>query len=184
MDTLQLILNTIDPVLIFPYRLFENPMTGWWIGTFLLAMWAVIIGEITLAVASRVNRAAVSDNLDETLYYHEQSLKAKQAGDEKAYRGINKLANEAYGKSFFLLMAMGMAALWPAFFAAAWLEKRFGDIHFSVPDWAGGFELSFLAPFLLFYLFQRITWANGKKHLLPLLTGSLTLPRGRHLTPH
>jgi hypothetical protein len=103
------------------------------------------------------------------MYYHEQSMKAKQAGDEKAFKGINKLANEAYGKSFFLLMAMGMAALWPAFFAVAWLEKRFGNIGFMMPDWAGGVELSFTAPFILIYILLRVAWAKSKKKILPTL---------------
>ena len=167
MDPLEIILRTIDPVLIQPYRLFENPMTGWWAGTALLAFWSVLIGELTLATAYYINRAAVSKNLDETLYYHEQSMKAKQAGDETAYQGINKLANEAYGKSFFLLMAMGMASLWPAFFAAAWLDKRFGDIVFVLPPWAGGFELSFLAPFVIFYVLMRVAYGRLKKMILP-----------------
>ncbi|MDZ7665678.1 MAG: hypothetical protein U5K27_10200 [Desulfotignum sp.] len=84
MDAIQPLLNFIDPVLIYPYRLFDNPMTGWWVGTFCLAAWAVLIGEITMAIAGRINRSAVSTNLDDTMYYHEQSMKAKQAGDEKA----------------------------------------------------------------------------------------------------
>lgn len=33
---------------------------------------------------------------------------------------MNKLANEAFGRGFFLKAAMGMASLWPAFLAAAW----------------------------------------------------------------
>ena len=167
MDSIQGILTFIDPVLIYPYRLFDNPMAGWWVGTFCLAAWAVLIGEITMAVVGRINRSAVSTNLDETMYYHEQSMKAKQAGDEKAYKGINKLANEAYGKSFFLLMAMGMAALWPAFFAVAWLDQRFGSIGFTLPAWAGGGELSFTAPFILMYIFLRVAWSRIKKKRKP-----------------
>jgi len=162
---MQSILNFIDPVLIFPYRAFENPMLGWWAGTCCLAFWAVLIGEITMAIAGRLNRAAVSTNLEDTMFYHEQSLKAKQAGDEKAYKGINKLANEAYGKSFFLLMAMGMAALWPAFFAVAWLDKRFGEFTFPMPGWAGGLELNFVAPFVLVYICMRVGWGRIKKKL-------------------
>ncbi|MFP4347046.1 MAG: hypothetical protein ACLFQY_02090 [Desulfococcaceae bacterium] len=167
MDPLEILLKTIDPVLILPYRMFDNPMAGWWAGTALLAFWSVLIGELTLATAYYINRAAVSKNLDETLYFHEQSMKAKQAGDETAYKGINKLANEAYGKSFFLLMAMGMASLWPAFFAAAWLDKRFGDIVFTMPSWSGGLELSFLAPFIILYVLMRAACGRVKRWILP-----------------
>lgn len=163
MDILTPILRYVDPVLIFPYRFFENPMSGWWAGTFCLSAWAVCLGEITMAVAGRINHKPISDNLDKTLYYHEQSMKAKAAGDETAYKGINKLANEAYGKSFFLMMAMGMATLWPAFFAAAWLELRFSDVLFSLPSWALGLDLSFIAPFILIYIFQRMTLGKIKK---------------------
>ena len=169
MDSIQNILNFIDPVLIYPYRLFDNPMVGWWVGTFCLAAWAVLIGEITMAIANRVNKATISSNLADTMYYHEQSMKAKQAGDDEAYKGINKLANESYGKSFFLLMAMGMAALWPAFFAAAWLDERFGGIKFTMPVWAGGLELSFVAPFILVYIFLRVTWSKSKNKILSII---------------
>jgi hypothetical protein len=124
-----------------------------------------VIGELTMAIVFRINRKPVAEYSEQTLYYHEQSLKAKQAGDEKAYKGINKLANEAYGKSFFLFIAMGMASLWPAFFAAAWLNLRFGDIEFALPDWAGGFELNFIAPFVIVYILVRLVFSRIKRHI-------------------
>ncbi len=163
MDSLPSILHLIDPILIFPYRQFENPMVGWWVGTFCVALWSVIIGELTMSVVGRINRKPVSDNFDETLHYHELSMKAKAAGDETAYKGINKLANEAYGKSFFLMMAMGMAGLWPAFFAAAWLQMRFSEFRFPLPSWALGLDFNFIAPFILFYIFQRMSWGHFKR---------------------
>jgi hypothetical protein len=165
MDIINWFLNTIDPLLILPYRWFESPLLGWWVGTFILAGWAALIGELTLAVAYRINRRHIAKNWEQTHYYHEQSLKAKSAGDETAYKGINKLANEAYGKSFFLSMAMGMASLWPAFFAAAWLNSRFGEIVFVLPKWAGGFELNFMAPFILLYIAVRFLFAKLKPYL-------------------
>jgi hypothetical protein len=165
MEQIAWLLTQIDPVLIYPYRWFEHPMLGWWVGTFILALWASLLGELTLAVAYRLNRKYIARNLDQTSYYHLQSLKAKQAGDEKAYKGINKLANEEFGKSFFLFMAMGMASLWPAFFAAAWLNKRFGDIVFVMPKWAGGLELSFIAPFIILYIVARMIFSRLKPYL-------------------
>lgn len=163
MDPIVWLLTTIDPVLITPFRFFTDPMTGWWVGIGALAFWSVLLGELTMAIVFRINRSAVAENMDETAYYHEQSMKAKQAGDETAYKGINKLANEAYGKSFFLMIAMGMAALWPAFFAAAWLDMRFGDIVFTLPKWAGGLELNFLAPFILCYVGMRAAYSRIKR---------------------
>jgi hypothetical protein len=165
MDPIVPFLKTIDPFLIAPYRVFDDPVLGWWLGTLVLAFWSVLVGELTLAVVYRINRAPVSEYSKQTLYYHEQSLKAKQAGDEQAYKGINKLANEAYGKSFFLFIAMGMASLWPAFFAAAWLNLRFGDIVLALPKWAGGFELNFIAPFVLLYIPVRVVFSRIKRFI-------------------
>lgn len=163
MDPIAPFLVPLDPILVTPYRFFENPMIGWWVGTFVLAFWAVLLGEMTVALVSRINRKAIEHRWKETAYYHEQSLKAKAAGDENAYEGINKLANEAYGKSFFLYIAMGMASLWPAFFAAAWLNLRFGHLGFILPKWIGGLELSFLAPFVLLYIAVRILFVKIKR---------------------
>jgi hypothetical protein len=165
MDLINWFLNTIDPVLISPYRWFENPLLGWWAGTFVLALWAALLGELTLAIAYRINRSHIAKNMEKTQYYHERSLNAKASGDEAAYKGINRLANEAFGKSFFLFMAMGMASLWPAFFAAAWLNERFADIVFALPRWAGGFELNFIAPFIILYIVARVLLGRLKPYL-------------------
>jgi hypothetical protein len=162
MDPIAPFLSLIDPVLIAPYRIFENPLIGWWAGTFVLAFWSVLIGELTLIGVHRINRKPAVEYAEQTHYFHEQSLKAKQAGDEQAYRGINKLATEAYGKTFFLFVAMGMASLWPAFFAAAWLTTRFGDIVFTLPKWAGGLELSHIAPFIVCYICVRLAFSKIK----------------------
>ncbi|MGD8990208.1 MAG: hypothetical protein PVI00_02010 [Desulfobacterales bacterium] len=177
MDVITWLLNTIDPVLIAPYRWFANPMLGWWIGTFILALWATLIGELTLAVAYRINRNHIAKNLEQTQYYHQRSLNAKAAGDESAYKGINRLANEAFGKSFFLFMAMGMASLWPAFFAAAWLNRRFADIVFTLPKWAGGLDLNFIAPFVILYIFARVLFGKLKPYLPFLNQFARQLPK-------
>ena len=168
MDPIAPLLEIIDPFLIAPFRFFDDPILGWWVGTLVLAFWTVLVGELTVAAVFRINRAVTVEQWKETTYYHEQSLKAKQAGDESAYKGINKLANEAYGKSFFLFIAMGMASICPAFFAAAWLNMRFGEIVFSLPKWIGGVELSFLAPFVLLYLAVRILFSKLKR-VIPFL---------------
>jgi len=177
-DPIAWIVETIDPVLIFPYRLFANPVLGWWVGTFVLAVWACLLGELTLAAAHAANRRYILRHFDQIDYYHERSLRAKAAGDEAAYKGINKLANEAYGKSFFLMMAMGMASLWPAFFAAAWLSRRFGELTFALPPWAGGLELNYLAPFIILYILTRVLWVQLKRRLPSRAEGSTSRTAG------
>jgi hypothetical protein len=180
MDPIAWFLIKIDPLLIAPYRWFVNPLCGWWVGTFFLALWAGVLSELTLAAAYRANRGQIARNWQHTRYYHSQSFKAKQAGDEKAYTGINRLANEAFGKSFFLFAAMGMGSLWPAFFAAAWLNKRFGDIVFELPLWPGGVELNFLAPFVVLYIAARMIIGRLKRYLPLLKPASIDL---EHKTP-
>ncbi len=178
MEFITWFLLKIDPVLIAPYRFFSNPMLGWWAGTFVLACWATLLGELTMAVAYLFNRSAMEKSAERALYYQEQSLKARQAKDEKSYKMINKLANEAYGKSFFLSIAMGMGSLWPVFFAAAWLDKRFGDLVFELPGWAGGFELSFIAPFIILYIVARIISHKARPYISLLRPPARKQPSG------
>ena len=161
MAHLDSIIHFIDPFLIAPYRWTCTPFWGWWIGTFILSCWAAILGELTLAVAYRVNRTEVKERLGETSLYQQRSLNALKSGDKKAYKSINRLANEAYGKSFFLMTAMGMSSLWPAFFAAAWLQKRFGDLRFPFPAMDEG--INFVPYFIICYVLARITVGYFKK---------------------
>lgn len=170
------LLLQIDPVLIRPYRWFDGPMLSWWLGTFFVALWAAVIGQVTMALVNRVNRDVVKEQMDETSMYQERSMNALKSGDKKAYKQINKLANEAFGKSFFTLAAMGMASLWPVFFAAAWLEKRFGEFVFTLPAWAGGVEFSFLAPFIILYIAVSFLLYKAKPYI------SLFRPPGRDLS--
>ncbi len=157
----------VDALLIAPYRWFGDPATGWFVGSFILAVWAVLLGELSLALAFRGNRAHIARLLGKSRYFHEQSLAARGAGERKAYAGINRLANEAYGKSFFLLLAMGMGSLWPAFFAMAWLDMRFGELSFSLPAWAGGAEPGVAAPFVVLYLLARFLMGRVRPLVIP-----------------
>ncbi len=164
MNYLNSLLLAVDSFLIAPYRWADDPMLGWWVGTFILAIWAGILGELTLAAAYRINGAAMSQRLDETAYYQERSINALKSGDKPSYKAINRLANDAFGRSFFLLMAMGMSSLWPAFLAGAWLQSRFGDLRFSFPFFDNG--LNFLPFFLICYIIARILVSGVKKRMI------------------
>jgi hypothetical protein len=178
------LLLQIDGVLIAPYRWVPDPVAGWFVGTLLLAAWAVLLGELSLSLAYRGNRGRIGELLERTRYYHEQSLKARGAGAQRSYRGINRLANEAYGKSFFLLLAMGMGSLWPVFLAMAWLDQRFGDLSFRFPEWAGGLEAGFVVPFLVCYLPVRIAFGKLRPLASSLVQSSFLRSRtSRRSTP-
>lgn len=163
------LLQTIDPVLIQPFRWLDSPTLSWWLGTFFVALWAAIVGEITMAVVSKVNRTAVKESKDELIRYRDSSMNALKSGDKKAYKQINKLANEAYGKTFFLTLAMGMASIWPVFLAAAWFQERFGEIRFPFPYVEDGLNF---APYLFIcYIIARVLVGRIKKALVQLIAG-------------
>ncbi|MBC8177145.1 MAG: hypothetical protein ISR61_09585 [Desulfobacteraceae bacterium] len=133
MDFVSGFVETIDYFLIAPYRWSGNPVIGWWTGTTILAVWAALLGKLTIALVFRVNRSHIKETVGEMAQRHSQSMNALKAGDRTAYKAINKLANEAFGKSFFLQVAMASASLWPIPCALAWLQIRFSSIRFSLP---------------------------------------------------
>ena len=167
METAHLLLQWIDAFLIAPYRWPENPLAGMWLGNHFAGSLGRPFGDATHALVYRVNRHQIEHDAKKTIYYHDQSIKAKGSGDEASYKEINRLANDSFGKSYFLLIATGMASLWPPFLAAAWLNLRFGELDFQFPAWAGGFTLSFIAPFIICYIAIRVLWGKVKKKLGP-----------------
>ncbi len=133
MDAISGLIQAIDALLIVPYRWPGHPLIGWWLGTSLLAVWTVLFGRLTMALVFRVNRVYIKETVDEVSLRHHQSMNALKAGDRAAYRGINRLANEAFGKSFFMQIAMAAASLWPIPVALAWLHMRFSAVDFPLP---------------------------------------------------
>ena len=133
MDIVSSLMNGVDQILITPYRWPKNAMEGWWLGTTFLALWVTLLGRVTLALVMRVNLSHVREGLAETSLRHTQSMNALKAGDKESYKAINKLANEAYGKTFFLQIAMATASLWPIPLALGWLQLRFSDVRFPLP---------------------------------------------------
>lgn len=149
----------LDPYLIWAYRLPGAAWVGFLVGTLVLATLALIIGEFTISLAFLAARKVIQKTADTAVKYQNLSIEALQAGDKKAYSATNKLANEAFGKSFFLQIALSTARLWPIFLALAWMQTRFADIEFPLPR--VGLSLGYLSIFLLMYiaayfLFKRL----------------------------
>ncbi len=144
--------------MIAPYRFWGNPVIGWWLGTFLLALWSTILGRLTMTLVFRVNRKTVRESVEQTANHHQQSMNALRSGDKSAFKAINTLANEAYGKTFFLQVAMASSSLWPVPLALAWLEMRFSSVNFPFPlnlPFTGG-TVNYVFIFLLVYICTRI----------------------------
>jgi hypothetical protein len=161
-------MEILNPFLIHLYRLTGYPLADYFLGTFLLAFLTVLVGELTISLVFRVNRKhleALNEKVDRMNRLSEQAL---QQGDEKSYRAVNKEGNDAFGHLFFNKFGLSTAALWPIFFALAWMQGRFALISLPIPFL--GWGLNYLALFILCYIMTRIIF-NRLKPRLPYFKG-------------
>lgn len=146
----------LDPYLIWFYRITGHARLDFLLGTFTLALMAVIIGELNIALAYLAARRRIERVTDEAVKYQNLSLAALTAGDKVAYRAANRLANDAFGHSFFMQIALSAAFLWPAGFFLAWMSYRFWDLEFPLPfipyalGYIGVFLILFVAAYFAF----------------------------------
>jgi len=151
----------IDPFVIWFYRLTGYTFLDFLIGTFVLALIAVVVGEFTISLAFLVTRRAIEHNTDNVVRYQSISVDAIEAGDKATYTAANKLANEAFGKSFFQQLALASGFLWPIPFALGWMQYRFEGVEFSLlfTDYTVGYPCVFIPLFVLAYLvFKRVKY--------------------------
>ena len=167
MDIFTYLYQIIDKAIIPFYRLTENPLIGYYLGTLVLSLASVIAGEYSIAFAFRLNKVMIKREADRIDHFQNLSFEALKAGDKEAFKACNGIANEAYGKSFFTQITLSAASLWPAFLALGWMQYRFSEVEFhlpfSVPLIGGTF--GYFATFLLCYITVRI--AAGKiRHVI------------------
>lgn len=158
MDT---VFEFVDPCLIVFYRLSGYTFADFLFGTFVLALIAVIIGELTISVVFLMSRRRIDKVNSEVVKYQNLSADALTAGDKAAYAAANKLANDAFGKSFFMQFGLSAAFLWPVFFMLAWMQPRFYGVEFRIlfTDYSVGFICVFVALYAAAYLiFKRIKY--------------------------
>ena len=103
------------------------------LGTLALAVLSLLVGEFTSFLASCIVRRHFEQVAGEAKRYQDLSMEALKAGDRPAYEAANKLANEAFGKSFFMQVALSATFLWPIFFALGWMQYRFLEVAFPLP---------------------------------------------------
>ncbi len=164
MDTLILFL---DKYFITLYKLTGNPLIDYFLGTFFLSLLAVIIGEFSISIAFRVNKRYIDSINKDLVEKNNLSMEAMRAGDGKAYKACNRLANDAFGKVFFCMIALSAASLWPVFFALAWMQYRFIGIELPLPVGVPifGESIGYFFTFFLFYILSRIIFKNVKNKL-------------------
>ena len=133
METWTTLYLWTDRFLISFYRLVDNPILGYYLGTAVLCLLCVVIGQITLATTFLWNRRHIDRDNQEMVHMHNLSVKALILKDKKAYKLCNKQANDAFGKVFFSQIAMSISSLWPVPFALAWMQTRFSEVAFELP---------------------------------------------------
>jgi hypothetical protein len=168
LHTLRTVMETVfeflDPYFIQLYRLSGYTFVDFLFGTFVLALTAVIVGELTISVVFLLSYRRIDTINAEVVRYQKLAADALSAEDNEAYAAANKLANDAFGKSFFQQFGLSAAFLWPVFFALAWMQTRFVDVEFPLlfSDVSLGFIGVFIALYAAAYLIIKKT-----KHRLP-----------------
>lgn len=152
-----------DPYLLSLYRLTGIESLDGLIGTFLVALLVVVIGEFTISIVFRINRKHLDRLNDNLKKYSELSQEALRLGDEASYKALNKQANDAYGHVFFNKFGLSAAALWPAFFALDWMQPHFAEAGVAIPGFPSG--VNYVVVFLLCYILARIVFGRLKRHL-------------------
>ncbi|MBW1975317.1 MAG: hypothetical protein JRI45_07070 [Deltaproteobacteria bacterium] len=157
----------LDPYLITLYRLVKDPIIGFFLGTFLLATTAVIIGQFSISLAFLVNRRYVEKLNSQLVYWNNLSVDALKKGDKETYKNANNEANQFFGKLFFLSIAYSAASLWPAPFLLGWMQMRFGLIEFPIPFPLPviGSNVSYTAIFIPFFIIVYLTFQKLQSHL-------------------
>ena len=157
----------IDSFLMWFFRFPSSPVTGYFIGVLVLAIMSVLIGELSVAMAYRLNRVLISDTVHDMDHFQNLSIQALKVRDKAAFRACNSIANDAYGKSFFSMVTLSAASLWPVFLALGWLQFRFSEVTFPMP--LMNFTAGYIATFIFCYILVRFV-LNKIRHRFSLNT--------------
>lgn len=158
------VFELMDPYLIQLYRLSGYTFADFLFGTFMLALMAVIIGELTISVVFLFSRRRIDNVNAEVVKYQNLSSDALAAGDKAAYSATNKMANDAFGRSFFMQFGLSAAFLWPIFFMLEWMQTRFSEVEF--PILFSDLSLGFIGVFIVLYAAAYLMFKKNK-HRLP-----------------
>ena len=149
----------IDPYLIWFYRLTGYSFVDFFLGTFVLAVITLLIGEFCISLVFLISHKRIAEVSDEVVRYQNLSVDAAAAGDKTAYHATNELANDAFGRTFFMQIAFSAAFVWPIFFALTWMGYRFADVEFRLlfTDYTVSYPCVFIPLFIGAYLiFKRL----------------------------
>jgi hypothetical protein len=153
----------LDPYLIWFYRLSGSAAVNFLLGTLVLAVLCLLVGEFTSFLASCLVRRHFEQVSGEAKRYQDLSMEALKSGDRTAYEGANKLANEAFGKSFYSQVALSATFVWPIFFALGWMQYRFLEVTLPLPF--TGFSLGYIGVFIVLYIPSYFVFKRVKRRV-------------------
>ncbi len=172
----QTVFTRLDAALILLYRLPEDSLSGFLLGTLALVLACVLAGELAMLGAMRLNRSHYRAQDEEMTRMHNLSIRAVAGGDKTAYKAANKLANEAFGKAFFARAALFSVSLWPVPFALGWMAARFQGVDIPIPFTDAATH--YVAVFLAMYVPARVLFSRIKPRL-PLFRTEIALQAAR-----
>lgn len=161
-------MRLFDPVLIEFFRLTGYTLLDFFIGVFCLCMICVVLGELTISAAIRLNRRHLKTLKHEVSQHEALSMQAYADGDQVSYKALNKAANDAWGRYFFTMAAYSAGILWPVPFALAWMQTRFQSVEFELAfplNLVLGNTVGYPFIFIPVYILARIVF----KYLRPKL---------------
>jgi hypothetical protein len=153
----------VDPCLIWFYRITGHGLADFLIGTGVLALFAIIIGEFTLSLTFLILKKRIDHYTAKASKYQRLSLEALMEGDKGTYKAGNRLANDAFGKAFFIQIAMSAGFLWPAFFVLAWMDYHFAGLEFGLPF--TDLTLGYIGVLILLYIPIYLVFRKLKYYL-------------------
>jgi hypothetical protein len=166
-ETMNQFYGWIDGFLIVFYRFTDIPILDYMIGTFCLSMMAVLIGEVTVSLALKVNRPYLDELSGRMSRKEKLSIEAYEQGNVAGYQALNKEATDAWGKKFFAMMAHSAAILWPIPFALGWMQTRFQDVDFAIsfPFTLITDSVGYTFSFFPIYVLSRIVFGHLRPYL-------------------
>lgn len=167
MDMMRAFLLSLDPYIIWAFRLAEDPWAGFFLGSLVLNLVCVVMGDVTSVLARRMNRKVYGRYHDDMVRHHNLSIKALRQSDKDAYKAVNKQAHEAFGKYFFSQAGAFTLSIWPLPFALAWMDLRFGGVPMTLPFSLPGVGQDVFFPFFFIpiYIIVRILYGRIMRRL-------------------
>lgn len=157
-----------DSFLIFFYRITGQAPVDYFIGTFVLALICVMVGEVSISLAIKFNKSYLDDLNREVNEKEAMSIRAYKEHDKPSYKALNKEATDAWGKHFFTMVAYSAGILWPIPIALGWMQTRFNEVEFPLAlplSLLFGKSVGYTFTFIPLYILCRIIF----KYMRPWL---------------